>query len=434
VSETITATLDGAATPARAAKERSKLIGGLAQAVVGAYGLWSFGLGSRTAHGVHTLFELKLDPAAAGGPGPISVPAHVAALVLSVVAIGCGLVRAFAPISARVQRWLAVGYFASFVLAFLVWAAAGSSIGLNVPSIIQQTAMGTVPLLLGSLSALLCERSGVVNIAVEGQFLFGAFSAALTASMTHSVWAGLVAGCLGGALMGALLAVFANRYLIEQVVLGVVLNLFASGITGFLYDRLMSTGSDSYNSGMGFGSLAIPGLHSIPVIGAALFDQNVVFYAAYLLVPIVWFLLYRTRWGLRTRAVGEHPTAADTVGIKVIGLRYRNVITAGLLSGLGGVWLTLGLANQFGKDMSDGKGYIAIAALIVGRWSPVGALGGAILFGFATELGVPLSNLGTPIPGAFLSMAPYLATVFVVAALGGLVRPPAASGKPYAKS
>jgi len=327
-----------------------------------------------------------------------------------------------------------VGYFASFVLAFLVWAAAGSSIGLNVPSIIQQTAMGTVPLLLGSLSALLCERSGVVNIAVEGQFLFGAFSAALTASMTHSVWAGLVAGCLGGALMGALLAVFANRYLIEQVVLGVVLNLFASGITGFLYDRLMSTGSDSYNSGLGFGSLAIPGLHSIPVIGAALFDQNVVFYAAYLLVPIVWFLLYRTRWGLRTRAVGEHPTAADTVGIKVIGLRYRNVITAGLLSGLGGVWLTLGLANQFGKDMSDGKGYIAIAALIVGRWSPVGALGGAILFGFATELGVPLSNLGTPIPGAFLSMAPYLATVFVVAALGGLVRPPAASGKPYAKS
>jgi ABC-type uncharacterized transport system permease subunit len=301
-----------------------------------------------------------------------------------------------------------------------------------VPLIFQQTSLATVPLLLGSLSALLCEQSGVVNIAVEGQFLFGAFAAELTSSMTHSVWAGLIAGCLGGALMCAMCAVLANRYLIEQVVLGVVLNLLASGITGFLYDRLMST-NGSYNTALSFPNIAIPGLSSIPVIGAALFDNNLIFYAAYLLVPIIWFLLYRTRWGLRTRAVGEHPTAADTVGIKVIGLRYRNIITAGLLSGLGGVWLTLGLANQFGKDMSDGKGYIAIAALIVGRWTPLGALGGALLFGFATQLDVSLSSLSTPIPGAFLSMAPYLATIFVVAAMGKAVRPPAASGKPYIK-
>ncbi|WP_042399625.1 ABC transporter permease [Streptacidiphilus carbonis] len=412
--------------------DRSKLIGGIAQAVIGLYGLWAFGLGSRTSHNAHTLFNLKLDPASSG-PSPISAPAEPVAIALASIAIVCGLVRAFAPISAKVQRWLAVGYFASFVLAFLVWAAAGSGIGLNVPSIIQQTSIAAVPLILGSLSALLCERSGVVNIAVEGQFLFGAFAAVITASMTHSVWAGLVAGCLGGALMCALLAVFANRYLIEQVVLGVVLNLLASGVTGFLYDRLMSTDGATYNSPPSFNSIAIPGLSKIPVIGEALFNQNILFYAAYLLVPLVWFLLFRTRWGLRTRAVGEHPTAADTVGIKVVGLRYRNVITAGLLSGLGGVWLTLGLASQFGKDMSDGKGYIAIAALIVGRWSPIGSLGAAVLFGFATELNLALSSLGTPIPTAFLSMAPYLVTIFVVAALGGLARPPAASGKPYLK-
>ena len=412
--------------------DRSKLIGGIAQAVVGLYGLWAFGLGSRTAHNAHTLFVLKLDPAGSG-PGSISAPAQPVAIALTCVAIICGLVRAFAPISAKTQRWLAAGYFGSIVLAFLIWAAAGSGIGMNVPSIIEQTAIAAVPLVLGSLSALLCERSGVVNIAVEGQFLFGAFSAALTASMTHSVWAGLIAGCLGGALMCSLLAVFANRYLIEQVVLGVVLNLLASGITGFLYDRLMSTDGATYNTPPGFSAISIPGLSSIPIIGAALFNQNILFYATYLLVPIVWFLLFRTRWGLRTRAVGEHPTAADTVGIKVIGLRYRNVITAGLLSGLGGVWLTLGLDSQFGKDMSDGKGYIAIAALIVGRWSPLGALGAAVLFGFATELNLALSSLGTPIPGAFLSMAPYLVTIFVVAALGGLARPPAASGKPYVK-
>ncbi|MBC3840045.1 ABC transporter permease [Streptacidiphilus sp. 4-A2] len=196
-----------------------------------------------------------------------------------------------------------------------------------------------MPLVLGSLSALLCERSGVVNIAVEGQFARRVLGRA--DRVGHRIGLGRPgAGCLGGALMGALLAVFANRYLIEQVVLGVVLNLLASGITGFLYDRLMSSDA-SYNTPPGFSNIAIPGLSSIPVIGTALFDQNIVFYAAYLLVPVVWFLLYRTRWGLRTRAVGEHPTAADTVGIKVVGLRYRNVITAGLLSGLAGVWLTL---------------------------------------------------------------------------------------------
>ena len=423
---------DTAPTGTAASKDRSKLVGGIAQAVVGAYGLWAFGLGPRTANGVHTLFALKLDPNASG-LGPLHVPAQAAAITLSVIAIACGLVRAFLPISAKTQLWLAVGYFTAFVLSFLVWAAAGTESGLNIPSIIQLTATGSVPLVLGAMSALLSERSGVVNIAVEGQFLFGAFAAALTASMTQSIWAGLVAGCLGGALMCALLSVFANRYLIEQVVLGVVLNLLASGVTGFLYDRLMSTDSATYNSPPGFQTLSIPGLSSIPIIGAALFKQNIVFYACYLLVPVVWFMLFRTRWGLRTRAVGEHPTAADTVGIKVVGLRYRNVITAGLLSGLGGVWLTLGLDSTFGKDMSDGKGYIAIAALIVGRWTPLGSLGAAVLFGFATELNIVLSSLNTPIPGAFLSMAPYLVTILVVAALGGRTRPPAASGKPYIK-
>ncbi|MBF9073226.1 ABC transporter permease [Streptacidiphilus fuscans] len=416
---------------ADAAAKRSKLVSGIAMAVIGALGLWGFGFGSRTSHGVHTLFGLELTPGS-GSLGPISAPAQPVALALMSLAVLCGLVRAFAPVSKKVQLWLAGVYFASYVVAFLVWAAAGSSVGLNVPSIIQQTALAAVPLILGSLSALLCERSGVVNIAVEGQFLFGAFAAVLTASTTGSVWAGAVAGCLGGALMCALLAVFANRYLIEQVVLGVVLNLLASGITGFLYDRLMSTNGGEYNKGLGFSNISIPGLSSIPIIGS-LFNENIVFYAAYVLVPVIWFLVFRTRWGLRTRAVGEHPTAADTVGIKVIGLRYRNVITAGLLSGLGGVWLTLGLASSFGKDMSDGKGYIAIAALIVGRWSPIGALGAAVLFGFATELQLALSSLGTPIPGAFLAMAPYLVTIFVVAALGGLSRPPAASGKPYIK-
>ena len=413
-----------------AKKDHSKLIGGVAQVVVGAFGLWAFGTGSRTSGAVHTIFGFK--NAAGSGPGNLSLPSQGFAIAFAVLAIGCGLVRAFAPVSKRTRTVVDILFVATFVLSFLMWGAAGNSSGLPVPSIVALTATSSVPFVLGALSGLLSERSGVVNIAIEGQFLAGAFAGALTASTTHSVWAGLVAGCLAGALISSLLAVLANRYLIEQVVLGVVINLLCSGLTGFFYDRLMANNGTSYNTPPTFAVLRIPGLASIPVIGE-LFDQNVVFYAAYLLVPVVWFALYRTRWGLRTRAIGEHPVAADTVGIKVLGLRYWNLLLAGLLSGLGGVWLTIGLTGPFGKDMSDGKGYIAIAALIVGRWTPVGSMGAALLFGFATELQLVLSSQGTPIPSEFLQMIPYLVTVFLVATIGGVVRPPAAENKPFIK-
>jgi general nucleoside transport system permease protein len=419
--------------PGTRAADRSKLVTGLTQAVVGGFALWAFGLGSRTSGGTRAIFEMALDPNEPGAVGALRVPAQPVTLALGALVVLCGLARAFAPLSKVAQRVLTGVYFAAFIVAFLVWAGAGASVGINLPGVIQGTLLAAVPLVLGALSGVLCERSGVVNIAIEGQFLFGAFAAAMAATMTGSVWAGLVAGCFGGVLMGALLAVFANRYLIEQVVLGVVLNLFASGLTGFLYDQLMASNSAEYNQPPIFNPVRIPGLAGIPVVGEALFDNNVVFYAAFLLVPVVSFMLYRTRWGLRTRAVGEHPTAADTVGIKVIGLRYQNVITAGLLAGLGGVWLTIGNVGAFGKDMSVGKGYIALAALIVGRWKPGGALAAALLFGFASDLNLFLSSLGTPIPSAFISMAPYLATVFVVATVAGVVRPPAADGKPYIK-
>jgi general nucleoside transport system permease protein len=418
------------------AAHRAKLVSGLAMTAFGIYGIFAFGLGLRTGNGAESIFVLKQYPTD-GGPGPASMPAGPVAIVLSSIAVLCGAARAFAPARTPLgrpsaARWLTTGYFLTYILAFLVWAVAGSNIGLNVPNVLVQTLAAAVPLTLGACSGLLCERSGVVNVAIEGQFLFGAFASAMAATMTGSVWAGILAGMLGGVLLGALLAVLANRYLIEQVVLGVVLNLFASGLTGFLYDRLMSANGPEYNQPPLLAAIKIPGLARIPVIGPV-FQQNILFYAAYLLVPVLWFLLYRTRWGLRTRAVGEHPLAADTVGVKVLGLRYRNVILAGLLSGLGGAWMTIGTTGPFGKDLSNGRGYIALAALIVGRWSPVGAMAAAILFGFATALNLVLNPIGTPIPSAFLAMAPYLATIFVVAALGGQVRPPAAENKPFVK-
>lgn len=423
-----TATITPHAQIAETAKDRSKLTAGLAQALVGVFGLWAFGLGTRTGDGVHTLFGFGQNP----GTYQLSIPAKAVALALAALAVACGLVTAFAPVSKKAQRWIAAVYFVAIVLAFLVWAAAGQSAGLPVPSVVLQTALATVPLVLGSMSALLAERSGVVNIAVEGQFLAGAFTAALTASMTGSVWVGLIAGMAAGAAMSMLLAFFANRYLIEQVVLGVVVNVLAAGLTGFFYDRLMATNGAEYNTPPLFKSWRVPGLASIPVIGP-LFDQNIVFYAAFLIVPVLWYMLYQTRWGLRTRAVGEHPLAADTVGIKVLGLRYQNLLYSGLLSGLGGVWFTVGNTGQFGKDMSVGKGYIAIAALIVGRWSPLGAFGASLMFGFAISLQYFLSPLNTPIPSAFLQMAPYAITIFVVAAIGKKARPPAASNKPFKK-
>ncbi|MBS2961755.1 ABC transporter permease [Actinocrinis puniceicyclus] len=431
----MTATAAELTAPAARGLDRARLIPGLAQAAVGAYALWAFGLGARTASGAKAAVGMALNPNAPGALGMQTFPAAPVAIALSLVCVVCGVARAFAPLGPAARRGLTVGYVVSFVLAFLVWASAGTSTlgGVSLPGVLNNTLIVSVPLILGALCGIICERSGVVNVAIEGQFLFGAFSSAMAATMSGSVWIGLVVGALSGALLGSLLAVLANRYHIEQVVLGVVLNLFALGLTNFLYDKLLSPKAAEFNQPPVFQAIRIPGLADIPVIGPVLFDQNILFYLTFLIIAVLQVGLFRTRWGLRTRAVGEHPRAADTVGIKVLGTRYRNVVMAGLISGLGGVWLTIGQVGSFTTNMSAGKGFIALAALIVGRWSPVGALGAALLFGFAGGLNNALAPLGTPLPGQVLSMAPYLATVFVVASLGGIVRAPAAENQPYVK-
>jgi simple sugar transport system permease protein len=189
-----------------------------------------------------------------------------------------------------------------------------------------------------------------------------------------------------------------------------------------------------YNEPPRMPNLTIPVLSDIPVIGPVLFDTNLLVYLALALVVLVHFALARTRWGLRTRAVGEHPTAADTVGIRVRGLRYTNVLIGGVIAGLGGAFFTLVATASFNKNMTSGAGFIALAALIFGRWTPFGALGAALFFGFAQKLATYLSAIGSPVPSQFLNMLPYLATIIAVAGLVGRVRAPAADGRPYIKS
>jgi general nucleoside transport system permease protein len=360
----------------------------------------------------------------------LEINGQVGAVLFGVIAAGAGA----ALLTGAARRWLnlLMGLaIVCFVLSFLCWQVAGKFMPL------VDTAEGSLelalPLILGAMAGVLCERSGVVNVAIEGQFLMGAFGAALIGTMTASVWFGLAGAAVGGLIIAALLAFLSLRYLVDQVVVGIVLNLLALGLTGFLYERLMQTDAASYNEPPRMPTWQIPGLSEIPVIGPVLFDTNPLVYLALILVVVIHFGLGRTRWGLRTRAVGEHPTAADTVGIRVLGTRYRNVLVAGLVAGAGGAYFTEVATGSFNKNMTAGAGFIALAALIFGRWTPVGALFAALFFGFANKLATYLGATGSSVPSQFLNMLPYLATVIAVAGLVGRVRAPAADGKPYLK-
>ncbi|MFY1626586.1 ABC transporter permease [Micromonospora sp. WMMD735] len=368
------------------------------------------------------------------GGAALEIQGTLGAILFGVVAAGAG----GALLAGVPKRWftlvLGVG-LVGFVLSFLCWQVSAAPEGRNfmpMVNIVRGTFVLALPLIFGALAGVLCERSGVVNVAIEGQLLMGAFSGALFGSLSGNVWVGLVAAAVGGALISLLLAVFAIRYLVDQVVMGVVLNLLAVGVTGFLYERLMQTDADTYNSAPRFGNWEIPLLKDIPLLGPALFRGNIFLYLGLLLVLVIHLALFRTRWGLRTRSVGEHPTAADTLGVKVLSLRYRNVLLAGVVAGIGGASYTLALYS-FTKNMIGGKGFIALAALIFGRWSPTGALLAALFFGFADQLATYLGAIGSSIPNQFLAMLPYLATILAVAGLVGRVRAPAADGKPYVK-
>jgi simple sugar transport system permease protein len=406
---------------------QSQRIGGLVLCLLGGLDLvFAF-----FSHG-QAQFQMSLEGARVNIP-TMSLPPTPIAAVLGFVSIGLGAYQATVEISKTMRRLLVGFTVVAFVISFLLWSAAGRQIPMPFIALLQGTVSGAIPLILGAFAGLLCERSGVINIAIEGQLLMGAFGAAIVASFA-GLWLGLITGSLAGGLLAAMLAVFAIRYLVDQIILGVVLNVFAAGLTGYLYDRVLVPYQNTLNTPPTFNNIKIPLLGDIPIIGPVLFNATIFLYITYAVFALVQFGLFHTRWGLRVRAVGEHPTAADTVGIRVYLTRYRNVILGGMVAGIGGAYLTIGSVGAFGKDISSGLGYIALAAMIFGRWKPVGATLAALFFGFSTALANVLGTIGSPIPSDILLMLPYVATIVAVAGLVGRVRSPAADGKPYVKA
>lgn len=351
------------------------------------------------------------------------------------VVVGLAALSAFAVAQAirgrRTPLWL-VGVFSVLaMIGFLAWAAAGAAV--PVIGLLGGSIALAVPLVFGALGGVLGERAGVVNIAIDGQLLFGAFAAAVFGTVIGSPWGGLVAAMIAGSMVALVLGFFAITYFVDQVIVGVVLNVLVIGVTSFLYGQLLTENPTGLNAPPHFGRVPIPVLGDIPVIGPVLFRQTILVYLMYAAVFVVAWALYRTKWGLRVRAVGEHPKAADTVGIKVNRTRYTTMLIAGLIVGAGGATYTLVSVPQFGQEMTGGAGYIALAAVIFGRWDPIRATLAALLFGFSTNLSGVLSVIGSPVPSQFMLMLPYVVTIIAVAGLAGRSRAPAADGVPYRK-
>ena len=285
------------------------------------------------------------------------------------------------------------------------------------------------------LSGLWSERAGVVNIAIEGMMLLGAMLGAMVGSLTNSLWFGVLAAICGGLLLAFVHAVLSIKYRINQVVSGTVINIFSTGFTSFISAMFMQPTiyQETFNNPPIFQRFAIPVLSEIPLIGPVLFNTNMFVYATIIILIVLQVALFRTKWGLRMRAVGEHPKAADTLGIDVFKTRYMAVLLGGALAGFAGAFFTLGSVGRFDEVMTAGKGFIGLAAMLFGNYTPVGAMASGLLFGFADTLGTKLSILGSVIPPEFMAMLPYLVTMVVLAGVIGRSQGPAADGEPYVK-
>jgi simple sugar transport system permease protein len=321
------------------------------------------------------------------------------------------------------------------VPALLVVAAADNSI--NVTVMLQVSVRLATPIVMGALAGIWCERAGVINIAIEGMMLSGAcfgftaFTILLAIMPTGSaqLW-GVVIATITGGLMALLHGWLSITFKTNQVVSGTVINILAVGVTSFIRRDVLLSSEAARETLQPF---PIPGLSQVPIVGDIFFNGRPIFYAMFILLFATHIILFYTRWGLRTRAVGENPKAADTLGINVNRNRWINVFIGGLIAGLAGAWFSMETAGSFDDNMTSGRGFIALAAMIFGKWLPFGAFGGGLLFGFSDALGQRFQFLGVPIPPQFLQMVPYFITIVVLAGLVGRAVGPKAAGEPYDK-
>jgi len=331
----------------------------------------------------------------------------------------------------KVSIWFSMLFGAISLVALLGWLAADNVV--PVAFILGAALVLSVPIALGAMSGVMSERVGVVNIAIEGQLLTGAFMAAVVSTITGNQIVGLFSAMITAALFSALLAVMAIRYLAQQIIVGVVLNVLAIGITNFLYQQWLTENESTVNYPGTLPIISIPFLSDIPILGPVLFQNRIIVFLSIGIVILLWFALFKTKLGLRARSVGENPLAADTVGINVGRTRFWWVTTGGLLAGLGGAALTIGGSGSFGPEMSGGIGFIALAVMILGRWHPIYASAAALLFGFSIILRIWANQVSPGIPTDFIIMVPYLVTLIAVVGFVGRSRPPAADGIPYVK-
>ncbi len=327
---------------------------------------------------------------------------------------------------------LLVGIIAfTFIAAFLTWAAQDKSF--NLTGMISSSLVRATPIALAALCGVISERTAVINIGIEGIMLMSAQIAVVTATMSHNLYVGLILAIIFGGLIAAFHAYLVIQFKVDQIVSGVAINIIGAGFTSFFSSKYLQSATDTLNNSGTFPIISIPVLSKIPILGPTLFENNIIVYLMLILVFAMHILLFYTPWGLRTRAVGEHPKAADTLGVNVNFMRYINVIIGGMIAGLGGAYFTIGSVGRFDELMTSGKGFIGLAAVIFGKWNPIGAFASSLIFGFADSLQVKLQILRVPIPSEFLLMAPYIVTMIVLTGIVGKAIPPAADGQPYEK-
>lgn len=373
-----------------------------------------------------------LNPALGGAAIPVPdlvIPARPAILILGAVIAVVGVWELVRGVGQRGLGLTVVAF--CFVMAFLVWATWGKMF--NMTGMLSSSLVRATPIALAAMCGVLCERSGIINIAVEGMMLVSALTAVMVATMTDSLWAGMVAAIATGMLLSALHAVVSIQFKVNQTISGVAINILGAGLTSFISARFLEVHIDRYNNSGVFPPLPIPVLSRIPVLGPTLFQNNIVVYLMLALMVVIHVGLFMTPWGLRVRAVGEHPRAADTLGINVYRTRYISTILGGIPAGIAGAYFTIGSVGRFNSLMTAGKGFIGLAAMIFGNWTPVGSLLASLLFGFADSLQVKLQILRVPIGSEFLLMAPYLVTIIVLTGVVGRAHAPAAEGIPYEK-